>query len=154
MKGKILDSDCCPETGWTYVVKNTKYGTFTAESYCAAEDMEYFNEWDGYRLCEYKCDLQALKEKIKWLRQRYIGMDQMLSHTPLSEATKDAYDLAWSLYCQIQKEQNLYDRLKDNYPIYAENLIKQRIDFRKQYCHDNQEQILESTKVLVGSFFI
>ena len=133
MKGKILDSWADSSLGLTEITKNTKYGTFSATATCHSQDMPHYSEWDGYRLCEYQCDLQALHEKIKWLKQRYIGMQQFFEATEKDESVDGGVDLMYSLKRQIEKEQELYARLKDNYPIFADNLIKQREAFRKQY---------------------
>lgn len=133
MKGKILYSWADWMQGRTKVTKNTKYGTFSAEVLCHPKDMPHYSEWDGYRLCEYQCDLQALHEKIKWLKQRYIGMQQFFEATEKDASVDGGVDLMYSLKRQIEKEQELYARLKDNYPIFADNLIKQREAFRKQY---------------------
>ena len=133
MKGKILDSWADSSLGLTKITKNTKYGTFSATATCHSQDMPHYSEWDGYRLCEYQCDLQALHEKIKWLKQRYIGMQQFFEATEKDESVDGGVDLMYSLKRQIEKDQELYARLKDNYPIFADNLIKQREAFRKQY---------------------
>ena len=132
MKGKILDSWADSSLGLTKIVKNTKYGTFSAAVVCHPQDMPHYSEWDGYRLCEYQCDLQALHEKIKWLKQRYIGMQQFFEVTEKDESVDGGVNLMYSLKRQIEKEEELYARLKDNYPIFADNLIKQREAFRKQ----------------------
>ena len=78
MRGKILESFYDAELGYSEVTKHTKYGTFTDVAYCHEDDKDIMNEWDGCRFAEFKCDMQALHEKIKMMKQRLVGMDQLI----------------------------------------------------------------------------
>ena len=59
-------------------------------------------------------------------------MQQFFEVTEKDESADGGVNLMYSLKRQIEKEEELYARLKDNYPIFADNLIKQREAFRKQ----------------------
>ena len=64
MHGKILDSEYNPGYS-SYVLKQTKYGTFSAEIFLQSEDKDIDNSFDGCRIAEFDCDTKAYKEKAK-----------------------------------------------------------------------------------------
>lgn len=72
MKGKIIASEFLPGYS-SYVAKQTKYGTFYSEVFLQEEDQDIENSFDGCRIAEFDCNLKAMKEKAKWMRQRAIG---------------------------------------------------------------------------------
>lgn len=141
MRGKILDSYYDEYTGVSFVTKHTKYGTFSAEAYCHPEDRDIQNEWDGCRFAEFKCDVQALHEKIKMMKQRLIGMDQLIDILDRPEVAdqinynlyKDVVDLRNSVQGQIEVDQDKYDRIKSNYIPWTEGVLSDRRKFRSEH---------------------
>ena len=140
MKGKILDSWVINND--TYIKKATKYGTFEAIVNCHEEDLPYKNEWDGYRFAEYRCDLSALKEKIKWLNQRYLGLLQGIE--VLEQAGKDPldlkplYDFTHSIAGQIKKEKQRYQNASEGYIAFTDKEIKKRKEFRESRLQNEE----------------
>lgn len=140
MRGKILESYYDGEEGFSSVTKHTKYGTFTAETYCHPEDRDIQNEWDGCRFAEAKCDIEALREKIKMMRQRLVGMDQILdildreqnAEKIYSSLYKDVLDLRNSVYGQIEVDIERYETLKNNYNKFADTVLANRRKFRSE----------------------
>ena len=140
MRGKILESYYDGEEGFSCVTKHTKYGTFTAEAYCHPEDKDIQNEWDGCRFAEFKCDMQALHEKIKMMKQRLIGMDQLIDLLDRPEVAeqidyglyKDVVDLRNSVQGQIEVDINKYDAMMANYQDNTERVLQHRRKFRAE----------------------
>ncbi len=140
MRGKILESYYDGEEGFSSVTKHTKYGTFTAEAYCHPEDRDIQNEWDGCRFAEAKCDITALHEKIKMMRQRLVGMDQLIDLLDRPEVVnqieynlyKDVVDLRNSIQGQIDVDLDKYDTMVANYQKYTEQALQDRRKFRSE----------------------
>lgn len=140
MRGKILESFYDAELGYSEVTKHTKYGTFTDVAYCREDDKDIMNEWDGCRFAEFKCDMQALHEKIKMMKQRLVGMDQLidlLDRPQVSEEItyslyKDLVDLRNSVQGQIEVDINKYDAMRANYQDNTERVLQSRRKFRTE----------------------
>lgn len=140
MRGKILESYYDEEEGFSSVTKHTKYGAFTAEAYCHPEDRDIQNEWDGCRFAEVKCDIAALHEKIKMMRQRLVGMDQLLDIINREQNAekicyglyKDMLDLRNSVYGQIEVDIERYETFKNNFNKFADTVLANRRKFRSE----------------------
>lgn len=145
MKGKIIDSYYSEKAGFTKIVKATKYGTFEYIAKCEKEDKPFQNEWDGYKFCEYQCDIQALREKIKWMNQRLLGMKQLFyTFIEAAEVDEDgefvdmsAYkaisDFIKSIEGQIEIDKSHLEKMEEFYLTYVNNTIEERQEFRKKY---------------------
>lgn len=141
MRGKILDSFFDEDTGTSCVTKHTKYGTFTEYCDCHEDDKDIMNEWDGCRFAEVKCDIAALKEKNKMMRQRLVGMDQLLDILDRPENAdkiyyslyKDVVDLRNSVEGQIEVDEDRYYRLLENYNDYTKKVLDDRRKFRSEH---------------------
>ena len=141
MRGKILESFYDAETGTSCVTKHTKYGTFTKYCDCHEDDKDIMNEWDGCRFAEVKCDIAALHEKNKMMRQRLLGMDQLLDILDRPENTdkiyyslyKDVVDLRNSVEGQIEVDEDRYYHLLENYNDYTKKVLDDRRKFRSEY---------------------
>lgn len=140
MKGKILGSYYADD-GTSFVIKQSKYGTFTGEAYCYEEDEDIQNKWDGCRLAEYKCDLQQLKVKAKEYQARVRGME--IAYKNLAQSIDESNIVMQKLSKQIaiakRDADNLktkYKYLKDNYSNYAEKILKERRSFRKDHSQN------------------
>lgn len=140
MRGKILASFYDSESGYSEVTKHTKYGTFTDTAYCHEDDADIMNEWDGCRFAEFKCDIQALHEKIKMMKQRVIGMDQLIDLLDRPEVAeqidyslyKDVVDLRNSVQGQIDVELDKYEAMIANYQENTERILQSRRKFRAE----------------------
>lgn len=127
MKGKILSCFYDEQIGIGYLEKATKYGTFEYTTFCDDEDFKKQNKWDAGHFAEYQCDLQALKEKNKWMGQRIIGMKQMLKLVNEdSQEYKKLNDFVYSVEKQLKKDKVLYKALKDKYVEYTVETLKAR----------------------------
>lgn len=142
MKGRILESEYIPYYS-SYVLKQTKYGTFGSEvTLNQEEDRDIENSFDGCRIAEFDCDLKSYKEKAKWMRQRAIGA-RTLYNNIVNSAKDNLFD--WTnpdalkaierqvevAFQEADKAKEYYERMRDYRPIFIENLLKQRRDARK-----------------------
>lgn len=140
MRGKILASFYDSESGYSEVTKHTRYGTFTDIAYCHEDDRDIMNEWDGCRFAEFKCDIQALHEKIKMMKQRVIGMDQLIDLLDRPEVAeqigyglyKDVVDLRNSVQGQIDVDLDKYEAMIANYQENTERILQSRRKFRTE----------------------
>ena len=134
MKGKILKSQYNP--GWdSWIVKQTKYGTFDGEAILHPDDEDIENSFDGCRIAEFRADLQAYREKAKWLRQRAIGA-RILYDTNKTliydcNIENELLKTVEMLENQADRAKEYYERMKDYEPIYIKNLIKNRRETRE-----------------------
>ena len=64
MKGRILESEYNPGYN-SWILKQTKYGTFSGEVFLQEEDEDIDNSFDGCRIAEFDANLKAYKEKAK-----------------------------------------------------------------------------------------
>ena len=132
MKGKITYSNYLP--GYSSIIgKQTKYGEFWSEVFLQKEDEDIDNSFDGCRIAEFDCNLKAMKEKAKWMRQRAIGARTLCDNlfNSLDEETwkKVAYQVDVA-YKEADKARDYYERMRDYRPIYIENLLKRRRETR------------------------
>lgn len=138
MRGKILDSYFDENTGTSYVTKHTKYGTFTEYCDCHEDDLDIMNQWDGCRFAEAKCDISALREKNKMMRQRVVGMDQIidiLDHNDdcTDNLYKQVVDLRNSVVGQIDIDFKRYCNMVTNYNEYTKNVLADRRKLRAEH---------------------
>lgn len=133
MKGKILESQYNPGYS-SYVLKQTKYGTFSSEVFIHDEDKDIDNSFDGCRIAEFDCDTKAYKEKAKWLRQRAIGARALYNNSQFIDSIVDSDDRMYEQVLFLEKEadkaKNYYERRKDYRPIFINNLLKRRRETR------------------------
>ena len=137
MKGKIIASEFLPGYS-SYVAKQTNYGTFYREVFLQEEDQDIENSFDGCRIAEFDCNLKAMKEKAKWMRQRAIGariLCDNLYNTLDEETWKKVASQVDIAYKEADKARNYYERMKDYRPIYIENLLKRRRETRSLIHH-------------------
>ena len=84
--------------------------------------------------------MQALHEKIKMMKQRLVGMDQLidlLDRPQVSEEItynlyKDLVDLRNSVQGQIEVDINKYDAMRANYQDNTERVLQHRRKFRAE----------------------
>lgn len=144
MRGKILYSDWNPKTGEAYVRKATPYGTFAATTMVHPDDKDIATSWDGFHFCVVKCDIQALREKAKRMRQRAIGIEnalKALDNTPgLDPYTLDKLERQmWAAYKEAEKCKNIYEEMRDAYSAYTDIILKRRRELRKKVANLNSE---------------
>lgn len=132
MKGKIVDAHIEGRT--TYVTKQTKYGTFKGKVTIHPDDEDVRSEIDGYTFAEIKCDIQALKEKAKVMKQRAIGIDHAYNVLKKSGVQEDDVvmkklnrqsKVAWAQYYDAY---DLYDINRDSY----DRRVQRSIDYRRK----------------------
>lgn len=132
MKGKIIDAHVNEKT--TYVTKQTKYGTFKGKVTVHPEDEDICSELEGYTFAEIKCDIQALKERAKVMKQRAIGIDHafnVLRKSGIQEDDKTMRKLrrqsiaAWAQYYDAY---DLYTVNRDSYNA----RVQRAIDYRRK----------------------
>lgn len=138
MRGKILDSQYNPGYG-SWVIKQTKYGTFDSEVFLDEEDKDIDNSFDGCRIAEFDCDLKAYKERAKWLRQRAIGAQILCDYIMLSvdslrghKGVNDIIKHTNQMVKEADKARDYYERMKDYRPIFIENILKNRREVRER----------------------
>jgi hypothetical protein len=74
MKSKIVEENYNKETGSAFLSKVYPSGMiYSASTKCDECDKDIMNQWDAFRFCEIKCDLQYLNQQAKDMYQRYLG---------------------------------------------------------------------------------
>ena len=135
MKGTIIDAHIEGDT--FYVTKHTKYGTFKGKVTLCDEDKDVKSEIDGYSFAERKCDLQALKVKADFFKQRAIGVQhayKVMKHSgidlndPIAQKLKRQVKVAWDNY---NYHLEVYKINKENYYPNIERLLNYRRMIRK-----------------------
>lgn len=145
MKGKILESDYIEEIGWSSVQKATPYGTFYESVHVHPEDEDIANAWDGMRFAELKCDIEAAKEKAKWMRQRAIGVRIALQNLD-NAGTNDSHTLdnlerqVWAFEREADKYKEIYEEMRDSYPAFTQMILDRRRQLREKVEKKNSAQ--------------
>lgn len=135
MKGYVTASSVDERSKQCSVTKHTKYGTFSSTVRCAEEDE--FSEWDGYRFAEYQCDLKALREKIKMMNQRIVGIKQveslLLDLDISGEQLKAIDDFCRSVQHQIYEDKKTLKLMESKYLDFVEKVQQARKDFQENH---------------------
>ena len=139
MKGKILNAKTQGRT--TNVTKQTKYGTFHGRVTCADEDMDVQNELDGYLFAETKCDIQAYRKKVQFLKQRAIGIEH--AYNVLKNSGISADDpVMKKLNRQVkiaQREAEIANRLYQSFKANFKHLVEASIKTRRKIKKMNKD---------------
>ena len=133
MKGTIVDAHIEGKT--TYVTKQTKYGTFTSKVTVHPEDEDIQSEVLGYTFAEIKCDIKALKAKMKYFEHRAIGITHALNVMVKSRKFK-VFDPAMQAFC---RQKNIawdeYYRARETYLINRdsyEDRVERMLEYRRK----------------------
>lgn len=135
MKGKILKSEYNPGYD-SWILKETKYGTFSGQATLCKEDADIDNSFDGCRIAEFRADLQAYKAKARKLQDRADGA--LIAYNNIGQtvpATDPTMEKLYRQYLYLEREATkayeLYYRLKDYEPLNITRLLEQRRRARK-----------------------
>ena len=137
MRGQIVDSSWDESTGVAVVTKATPYGTYTEAAKVAAEDRDIMTSWDGFHFSEMKCDIKAMHEKAKRMRQRAVGAEnalKALDNIPgLDQNTLNKLERqVWAAYREADKYRENYEEARGAYQTYTDILLNRRRELRKK----------------------
>lgn len=144
MRGKILDSDYLEEIGVSFVEKATPYGNFYGEVYLHEDDADIANAWDGMRFAEMKCDIRAMKEKAKVMRQRAIGVEIALKNLDNAKVN-DPFTLdnlerqVWAFRKEADRYKEIYEEMRDSYQAYTQVILDRRRQLRDKVDKMNED---------------
>ena len=149
MRGKIIHHEYDEKIGYTKLIKATQYGSFIGEAKVHPDDQEIANVWDGANFAEMKCNIAALKEKAKWMRQRAIGIENALKSLDNTNfttgGTLDAYTLDMlesqvrAAYREANKYKEIYEEMRDSYKAYTQYTLKRRKYLREKVDKMNED---------------
>ena len=137
MRGKIVDYYFDDGALFSSVTKATPYGTFSATALAAEEDEDIATMWDGLKFAEMKCDIQAMHEKARRMRQRAIGAENALKALD-NIGTCDPYTLdmlerqVWTAYNEADKYKEVYEEMRDSYKAYTNIILRRRRELRNK----------------------
>lgn len=140
MRGQIVNSSWDEGTGVAVVTKATPYGTYTEAAKVAAEDRDIMTSWDGFHFAEMKCDIRAMHEKAKRMRQRAIGVENALK-TLDNIPDMDAFTLnmlerqVWAAYKEADRHKENYEEARGAYQAYTDILLKRRRELRDKVAN-------------------
>ena len=133
MAGKIQNAFYEDEMLRGSMTKVYKWGETTSWATVDAEDMDIANQWDCYRLCDYKCDYKALLKKAKVMTERARGME--IAYNNLKNSL-DEKSLS-KLHKQVKVAKRDAERarvgannMKRNYQKYADSVTDNRRKIR------------------------
>lgn len=133
MAGKIQNAFYEDEMLRGSMTKVYKWGETTSWATVDAEDMDIANQWDCYRLCDYKCDYKALLKKAKVMTERARGME--IAYNNLKNSL-DEKSLS-KLHRQVKVAKRDAERarvgannMKRNYQKYADSVTDNRRKIR------------------------
>lgn len=140
MRGQIINSSWDEGAGVAVVTKATPYGTYTEATKVAAEDRDIMTSWDGFHFAEMKCDIRAMHEKAKRMRQRAIGVENALK-TLDNIPDMDAFTLnmlerqVWAAYKEADRHKENYEEARGAYQAYTDILLKRRRELRDKVAN-------------------
>lgn len=133
MAGKIQNAFYEDEMLRGSMTKVYKWGETTSWATVDAEDMDIANQWDCYRLCDYKCDYKALLKKATVMAERARGME--IAYNNLKNSL-DEKSLS-KLHRQVKVAKRDAERarvgannMKKNYQKYADSVTDNRRKIR------------------------
>lgn len=133
MAGKIQSAFYEDEMLRGSMTKVYKWGETTSWATVDAEDMDIANQWDCYRLCDYKCDYKVLLKKAKVMAERARGME--IAYNNLKNSL-DEKSLS-KLHRQVKVAKRDAERarvgannMKKNYQKYADSVTDNRRKIR------------------------
>lgn len=144
MRGQIIHNDWDEGAGVAVVTKATPYGTYTAATKVAAEDRDIMTSWDGFHFAEMKCDIAAMHEKAKRMRQRAIGVENALK-TLDSIPGLDPYTLdklerqVWTAYKEADRCKENYEEAHGAYQAYTDILLNRRRELRNKVANNPED---------------
>lgn len=146
MRGRIVNSEYLEDNGYTIIEKATPYGTFIGEVKVHPEDRDIATAWDGAHFAEMKCDIAAMNEKAKMMRQRAIGAENALKTLDNInlEDRFDAYTLdmldkqVQAMYREADKYRAIYEEMRDSYKAYTEYSLNRRRKLREKIKKENE----------------
>lgn len=151
MRGTIIDSYWDEERLVASVTKATPYGVFTCTTKAHPEDMDIANSWDGLRFAEMKCNILAAKVKAARMRQRAIGAEHALQTLDsINIASDKAFyldtftlnkleDQVAAAHREADRYKEIYEEMRDSYPIYTERILNRRRELRKKVNNKSAE---------------
>lgn len=120
-----------PDEGVSCVVKAGRWGTFADVATCAEADRDVASDFTGCNFAEYKCDIQAQREKAKYYKARFDGIDMAYNNLKQSIPTSD--DIMMALYRQrnvawrdYKNERAKYRNMRHGYKDYTEAVLRSR----------------------------
>lgn len=124
--------------GYSRVVKNTQYGTFSGEAWCESEDRDIQNRWDGMYIAEFYCDRKIQRAKAKEFSARARGIEHAYNIllNSLGEEDKGVKLLKRQLDIaqrEAKTESNKYHNMALSGRDYVGNIVTRRREFREKY---------------------
>lgn len=138
MKGKIIDSAYNPGYD-SWILKQSKYGTFDGYAEICDEDADIDNSIDGCRIAEFRADLRAYQEKARWMRQRAVGARIVYNCAIKDKNIEYIEDKALNalrnevemLEKQANDAKEYCKRMKAYEPMFIKNLLQERRETRE-----------------------
>ena len=143
MRYKIIDFEYNADDGISLLQASSKYGLLSVVAKAHPADEDIANQWDGYRICEYKMDIEFMKHRVRELRARYEGARDAWATVVLNNFTNNNNSLDYTLaLLDIEGQVNSYKRewskakqkyqeLKKNYYTFCETVTQLRREFRE-----------------------
>lgn len=128
MSGKIKYAWYDTNSMMGCLTKTYKWGEFTSWATCDDEDVDIANQWDCYRLCDYKCEYMMLFQKARVLRERAHGMK--IAYNNLSQKDDKLYHQYLVAEREADKVLMQAKRMRKNYKIFAEGVVTNRRSIR------------------------
>ena len=149
MRGKIIYHEYDELNGKTKLEKATKYGSFVGEVKVHPEDKDIANVWDGANFAEMKCNIAAIREKAKWMRQRAIGAENALraldNISSSNDGLLDPYTLDMldsqvkAAHREADRCREIYEEMRDSYKAYTQYTLKRRKYLREKVDKRNED---------------
>lgn len=115
------------------MTKVYKWGETTSWATVDVEDVDIANQWDCYRLCDYKCDYKALLKKAKVMSERARGMEIAYNNLKNSLDEKSLNKLHRQVKVakrDAERARAYADNMKKNYQRYADSVTDNRRKIR------------------------
>jgi hypothetical protein len=133
---KIIFDHFNEEEGVTIVSRSSPQGVFTSLAFCAPEDRDVMNKWDGYRIADYKNSILIHKTKANNFLQRAKGIKEAIDNVSyfVNEDTKDRLMRQYHAMMRRYKDEKIiYSGMVDMYNEMCDRRLKARRDCRKIY---------------------
>ena len=129
--------------GASFMEKSSPYGMVKGAAFVHPDDLDIANQWDGARICEFRCNKEIAKLHRNKMRERYLGAKNLYEHilqqyetiklTGEEELMINAMNLqVKGAHKEYLKTKNKYDNMSQKEYMFCDKVVKARRDFREK----------------------
>ena len=129
--------------GASFMEKTSPYGNVRGAAFVHPDDLDVANQWDGARICEFRCDKEIAKRHRNKMRERYLGAKNLYTHIADWYANKEYTEESEAMFAAIKRQvtgaykeymkaKDKYDKMSQKEYDFCDKVVNTRRNFRKR----------------------